>query len=95
MWDGVDNRDLAGKEFDDIMENVVLVNGIIICYMDGKNLAVLPLKDRLEYAINTHRDHIVGHVGLQKVEERINDVAYVKDLTDILKLVETNCGRCF
>ena len=52
------------------------------------------MQDRLEYVANTHNDFFVGHVGIRKLQEGMEAVAFVHDLPARLKFPIENCGRC-
>lgn len=81
-------------EYSNIRNNLLLHNGIVFVRDNNRGKVLIPNKGHLEFVINTHNDKLIGHVGLQKLEDRINDVAYVPRLKFYLNYIKRNCGRC-
>ena len=67
-------------------------NGIVFVRQDGVDKALIPYNDREEYVIKTHLDPMLGHVGKEKLADRISAKAYVADLGNIIKRVTEQCG---
>ena len=88
--------EIEAGEFDNIKNNLLLHRGIVFVRDKDKDLVLIPTKDHLEFVINTHNVNVklVGHVGMDKLRERIEHVAYVPHLPSFLHYVKETCSRC-
>ena len=90
----VNSKDIETENFQDIIHNMHILNGILFVRQDGHDKAVIPYNDREKYVINTHLDPMLGHVGKEKLADRISLRAYVVGLGSIIKNITETCGRC-
>ena len=60
------------------------VNGVVVVRQDGIDKALIPYLDREKFVINTHLDPMLGHVGKEKLADRISTKAYVLNLGRII-----------
>ena len=81
----VQPKDLETHNFKDIASNIHMVNGIVVVRQDGVDKALIPYWDREKFVINTHLDPMLGHVGKEKLADRISAGAYVTELGKIIK----------
>ena len=81
-------------EFEDIKDKLHLVNAIVMVRDGDKDKVLIPTKDALEFVSNAHNDDLIGHVGLEKLLSRIENIAYIDNLERCLKLVQQHCGIC-
>ena len=95
----VKNQIAAGSpittaHFDKIKENMFVHDGAVMVRLDGKDLVVIPFKDREEFVANTHQDALIPHLGAEKLIHSIRRCAFVLGLTQIVKEVISKCERC-
>ena len=85
---------ITTDHFDKIKENMFVHDGAVMVRLDGKDLVVIPFKDREEFVVNTHQDALMPHLGAEKLMHSIRRCAFVLGLTPIVKEVISKCGRC-
>lgn len=76
--------DIKTDNFKEVVRNLHIIKGIVFFRQDGLDKALIPYKDRERYVINTHLDPMLGHVGKEKLADRISNKAYVTDLGKII-----------